>query len=127
MNSAVITKIEHRVFPDENFNQLDIIPYSGKLSSPFQKTSAGNGYYNTSVAFSIAKSSASNDAILKNIVNRKAQYRVSDANGVVYLVGNETYPARLTYTRALDGSPGSFNGYQCVITCQSVVGCEVSQ
>jgi hypothetical protein len=127
MNSAVITKIEHRIFPEANFVQLEIIPHSGKLSSPFQKNSSGNSYYNTTVTFNIAKSEPAKDAILKNIVSRKGQYRITDANGVVYLVGSETYPARLTYTRAIDGTPGSFNGYRCVITCQSVSGCEVSQ
>jgi len=126
MNSAVITKIEHRIFPEAEFTPLEIIPHSGKLSSPFKKSSAGNSYYDTAVQFNIAKSELAKDVILKSIVNRKAQYRVTDANGVVYLVGSGTYPARLTYTRAIDGSPGSFNGYRCVITCQSVDGCEVS-
>ena len=127
MNSAVITKIEYRIFPNANFSNLEIIPQSGKLSSPRKKDAGGNAYFETSVPFNMAKSEPVKDDMLKNIVSRKGQFRITDANGFVYLVGNESYPARLNYGKALQGTPGSFNGYQCVITCKSVTGCEISQ
>lgn len=125
MNSAVITKIEYRIFPDVDFTELDTIPHSGKLSEPLLTDDGGNDYYDCNVPFTIAKSEAAKDTLLKSIKNRRAQYRVTDANSVVYLVGDESYPARLTYTRNLDGSPGSFNGYRCSIDCTSPEGSTV--
>lgn len=126
MNSAVITKIEYRIFPEANFSALDIIPQSGKLSEPLLTNGGGNSYYDCQVPFTLAKSEAAKDTLLKSIAKRKAQYRLSDANGVVYLVGDESYPARLTYTRNLDGQPGSFNGYRCVITCKTLTGITIT-
>lgn len=126
MNSAVITKIEYRIFPESDFTALDVIPHSGKLSEPQLTDSGGNNYYDCQVPFSVAKSETAKDILLKSIANRKAQYRITDANGVVYLVGNESYPARLAYTRNLDGQPGSFNGYQCTIACKSATGSDVT-
>lgn len=126
MNSAVITKIEFRIFPETEFAEMEVIPHTGKLSSSSKVDSSGNAYYDTSVSFSVAKSESTKDTLLKSMVNRKAQYRISDANGVVYLVGTEATPARLTYTRSIEGTPGSFNGYTCTISCISIDGCEVS-
>ena len=126
MNSAVITKIEYRVFPEANFTELDTIPHSVKLSELLQKDSSGNRYFDCQVNFNVAKSEAAKDTILKSIAVRKAQYRVTDANGVVYLVGDETYPARLIHNRNLDGKPGSFNGYHCTISTKNVEGIDVT-
>lgn len=120
MNSAVITKIEYRIFPEANFTELKIIPHSGKLSEILQKDSASNSYYDCNVNFLMAKSEAAKDTLLNSVAIKKSQYRVTDANGIVYLIGTETYPARLTYNRNLDGKPGSFNGYRCIVACKSV-------
>ncbi len=118
MNSAVITKIEYRVFPEVNFSAFEIIPYSGKLSEDISETKAGN-VYACVVDFNVAKSEQAKDTTLKSVLKRKAQFRVIDANNIVYLVGDENYPARLVYSRGIDGTPGSFNGYKCKINRKS--------
>lgn len=125
MNSAVITKIEFRIFPDSDFSSFDIIPNSGQLGEQSQKDENGNAFFDCSVNFNIAKSDEQKDNQLKAVANRKAQFRVTDANGFTYMVGDTTYPARLSFTRRLDGTPGAFNGYRCVITCQSIDGCTI--
>lgn len=126
MNSGVITKIEYCIFPTVSFTELEIIPYSGKVFEDIKKDDGGNEYSDCTIDFKIAKSETAKDTILKSIVNRKGKYRINDANGVVYVVGDDTYPARLTYTRNLDGQPGSFNGYNCVITCKTTNGITIS-
>lgn len=126
MNSAVITKIEYRVFPEAEFSELDIIPQSGKLSELLQKDGGGNSYYDCAVDFTMAKSEAAKDTLLKSVASRKAQYRITDANEVVYLVGDESYPARLTHNRNIDGQPGSFNGYRCSVFCKSPTGISIA-
>lgn len=121
MNSAVIIKIEFKLQTDENFTVLDFIPYSGKISDQVSTTRPGD-FYNTTVNFNIAKAGSATDTILKTFKNRKAQFRITDANSAVHLVGNDDWPARLLYQKALDGAAGSFNGYRCTISCQSPTG-----
>lgn len=125
MNSAVITKFEYRLLENPEFTLMDRILYSGKLKEESQRTGAGL-IFTTIVELSISKITAENDAPIKLINNRKAQFRVTDANGTIYLVGDDRYPARLLHQKALDGAPGSFGGYRCTITLKSTTGCAVS-
>ena len=125
MNSAVITKIEYRLIESQEFTELKNILYSGRPTEQVDRTRAGN-LHKTSVPFKIAKVSADNDLLLQPILNRKSQFRLTDGNGAVHLVGSDQFPARLTYTKSLEGSPGSFNGYNCTITCLSPEGSVVS-
>lgn len=115
MNSAVITKIEYRLLENPEFTILDIILYSGKLKQD-QAISGAGEKYTTIVDVSVPKINPDNNSIIKSINRRKAQFRVTDANGTVYLLGNDEYPARLVHQKALDGTAGSFGGYKCTIT-----------
>lgn len=124
MNSAVITKIEYRIFPDAEFTLLTHIMYSGKLNEE-SADAEGVNLFTSTLNFSVAKITASTDSEIKSVKNRQAQFRVTDGNGTVYLVGDESYPARLVAQSALDGSPGSFNGYRCTVTCRAPYGCLV--
>ena len=125
MNAAVITKIEYRIFPEEVFSELEIIPNSGKLIETVSNTNAGY-VFSCVIDFNIAKSEQTNDSLLKSVLNRKAQFRVTDANDVVHLVGSESYPGRLSYSKNIDGTPGSFNGYHCKINRNSPQGISIS-
>jgi len=125
MNAAVITKIEYRLLENPEFAFLELILYSGKFKEVPKKTGAGK-LYTTTVDLAIPKITAENSSLIKSLDDRKAQFRVIDANGTVYLVGSDEYPARLVHESDLDGTPGSFGGYKCKITQISTTGCTVS-
>lgn len=114
MNSGVISKVEYKLSGESSFTDLDIIPYSGKFSDNGEQTNAGMRY-SFSGSFKKEEVSIANDAVFESIVWRKATFRVTDAGGTKHLVGDNSYPARLTYSRDIDGTPGSFNGYRCTI------------
>lgn len=124
MNSAVITKIEYRLQGEQNFTAFDIVPLPEKLKEDEKKTRAGMSY-ETSANFLIAGMSVELRNKIKSIVDRKAYFRITDADDVVYLVGSTDYPARLSAQMALGGAPGSFKGYRCTITQNSPNGCTI--
>lgn len=115
MNSGVITKVEYRILPDVDFSELDVIPHSGKFAEEVQRTNAGL-LYSFSANFNIARLNQETDKTIAELSDRKAQFRITDANGTRHLAGDEFYPARLYASRNVDGQPGSFNGYRCTIT-----------
>ena len=125
MNSAVITKVEYALNDSGVFTELDIIPHSGKISEANENTSAGI-LYTTQADFKMAKSSIETDSILKSISGRRAKYRITDANDVIYLVGSDICCANMTFVRTAEGNPGGFNGYQCQVVQKSTSGCELS-
>lgn len=126
-NSAVITKVEYRLFKNvvSEFLNLNMIPYSGSFSETVSINKAGHLYTATS-KFNIAKSESHIDEILKSIKSTPAQFKLYDANGFSHTIGSEEFPARLTYQKVLAGSPGSFNGYRCTVLCYSPYGSTVS-
>ena len=115
MNQGVIIKAECRISLDDDFTDLDIIPYSGNFTEEFSRTDAG-GLYSWSGSFGIAKVSETNDTIIDSFAGKKAQFRITDGNGTKHLVGNSSYPSRLTHTREVAASAGGFNGYNCEVT-----------
>lgn len=124
MNSAVVIKAEYRVIGSEQFTDLDIVPYSGSITEAWQKSMAGMAAKVT-VGFKKEKWSAEFDSVAKGLLNRKAQYRITDANGVVRLVGTDQIPARLLYDSRVGAAAGSFNGYEFSIDWLSPDGCEL--
>lgn len=125
MNSAVIVKIEYRLIEDQEFQVLKSILYSARLEENIDRTRAGN-LHQSKINFNISKICAENELVLIPLKNRKAQFRITDANGVVHLVGNDQFPARLSYRKSESGTPGSFNGYRCQVSCSSPEGSSVS-
>jgi len=124
MNAAVITKIEYRLPGDIEFTVFDIVPESGKLNED-QKPSKADLIFTTVIDFLIVGMSIELNAQIKSINNRKAYFRITDADDVVYLVGSTDYPARLSAQIDLGGTPGAFKGYRCTITQNSTTGCTV--
>lgn len=123
MHSVIIKKVEYRVIGEESFNLLDIV--SGMLNEDVQDTD--NGPLNKITApFSIANVTVETDTTLKKLRGRKLQLRLTDTNGLVHLVGDDYYCARLTYEKTIDKTPGSFNGYKCTIKCNTPSGSSVS-
>ncbi len=115
MNTGVIIKVEVRLLTETDYLDLDVIPYSGDFAEPFSQSNAG-GLYSYKGSFSIAKISNTNDTIIDGIIKRKLEFRVTDGNGTKHLVGDTSYPARLTCSREVASSAGGFNGYKCEIT-----------
>lgn len=125
MHSTVISKVEYRQIGDENFTVADIIPESGVMNEDTDDTA--NGPLNKiSVQFNIAAVSVATDTPMKKLRGRKLQFRLTDTNGLVHLVGDENYCARLSYQKTIDRTPGSFNGYRCKGSCNSPSGSSVS-
>lgn len=117
-NSGVVIKVEYMLIGGSSFTDMDIIPHSGKFDDTGERKNAGM-VYNFQGAFTKAKISAENDIIMNAIAGRKAQFKITDGNGTVHLIGDSSYPARMVYSRNIGGQPGTFNGYRCTITRQS--------
>lgn len=124
MNSAVITEIEYKLPGQENFTVLDIVPNPEKLKEDPKQTAAGV-IFTTVANFLIAGMSVELSNEIKSIVHGKAYFRITDADGVVYLVGSTDYPARLSAELDLGGTSGSFKGFRCTITQNSTTGCTI--
>ena len=126
MNSAVVTKVEVRLLSAENFVDLDIIPYSGTIKEKWSKSFAGTSAL-VSVDFKKEKWSLANGSTFKPMLNARCQFKVTDSNGVVYLVGTRDIPARLLYESSIEKNPGSFNGYSLSIDWKTPDGCMVTE
>jgi len=122
MNSGVVVKIEYRLIGNLIFADLDVIPYSGSISEKWKKPFAGL-IATVDVDFKKENWSPANNTLMKSLLNRKAQYRVTDANGTVSLVGSDKNPSRMIYEAQVAGAAGSFNGFTCAITWLSPTGC----
>ena len=125
MNSAVITKVEYRLPDDEDFSSLDIVPYSGKINEEASRTYSGIGY-SLKADFLIAGMSIEQNELINGLNRRKALFRLTDADDLVYLVGTETLPARMLATLDLGGAAGAFKGHRCTINYNSAKGCVVT-
>ena len=125
MNSGVVVKIDYRLIGTVAFTDLDVIPYSGSITETWKKPFAGL-IATVAVDFKKENWSPANNTMMKSLLNRKAQYRVTDANGTVSLVGSDKNPARLMFDAQVIGAAGSFNGFNCSITWLSPTGCTKS-
>lgn len=118
MNSGVIIKIEYRLLGEQEFTEMDFEGFSGKISKNTSKPSSGI-LHSTTINLMIPKITNEKTSELDGLLNRKAQYQVTDSNGKVHLVGDDNFPARLFYQNGIDGTPGSWNGYTASITHKS--------
>lgn len=126
MNSAVITKVEGRLLTSEDFVDLDIIPYSGTIKEKWTKSFSGRSAL-VSVDFKKEKWSLINSATFKPLLNTRCQFRVTDSNGVEYLVGTAEIPARMLYESTIEKNPGSFNGFSLSIDWKTPDGCGITE
>lgn len=125
MNSGVVIKVEYQLIGQTEYTDLDIIPYSGTISESWTKPFQGL-IATTKVDFKKENWSSINDTLMKSLLNRKAQYRITDANGTISIVGTVKKPARMLYLAGIDSAPGSFNGFTCTISWISTTGCSKS-
>ena len=118
MNAGIVIKIEYRLLTHAEFTGLRFTGFSGTISKNTQETSAGI-IHETHVKLKIPNINETITALLDCLLNRKAQFRITDGNGKQHLVGDDSFPARLSYTQGIDGSPGSWNGYQVTVNHKS--------
>ncbi|WP_319228421.1 hypothetical protein [Draconibacterium orientale] len=118
MNVGVIVKIEYRLLPDGEFSEFSFTGFSGTIAKKTDRTNAGI-VHETVIGLKIPGINNTKTSLLDGILFRKAQYRVTDGNGVVHLVGTDNYPARLEYTQGINGNAGSWNGYTATINHQA--------
>ena len=117
-NSAVVIKLEYRLQGNPDFIQIWFTAFSANVNQTQEETKAGIVYTNTLV-FKIPKCSDENDAFLKSLASRRSVWRATDANEVVHVIGTDSIPSRLNFTKTIDGQPGNYNGYQLTIKAKS--------
>lgn len=125
MNSVVLNKVEVRIIGEQNFTNIDIVPESGIMNDESTDTAHGS-LDKISVQFNIANLTIATDALIKKLRGRKLQFRLTDTNSLVHLVGDDYYFARMNRQKIIDKTPGSFNGYRCTVSCNSPSGSSVS-
>ncbi len=118
MNVGIVTKIEYRIFPNAEFTELSFTGYSGNIVKTTSQPTAGT-LHETNVGLKIPGINNNKTSLLDSLLFRKGQYRVTDGNGVVHLIGSDLYPAKLEYTSGINGAAGSWNGYTVTIKHQS--------
>lgn len=118
MNIGIVTKIEYRLIGKADFSDFSFTGFSGNITKTSKQTNAGI-LHETTIGLKIPRVESSKTILLDGLLFRKAEYRVTDGNGAVHLVGNEFHPARLEYTQGINGSAGSWNGYVVTINHQS--------
>lgn len=126
MNSAVIIKIEIKTQGAPGFEEVSLTGFTGSLAKVAVKTRAGI-HYNTTIKLKTPRCSDVTSKQLDGWIGRKAEIKATDANGMVHLVGDTTYPARLSYEQSLDGNPGGWNGYDVTITHISPISYTISE
>lgn len=115
MSVGIVAKIESKLLTDAGFTEIDFTGYSGTIHKNITRPN-GNVTHETTIRLKIPHISAVITDFLEGLLFRKAQYRVTDGNGKVHLVGDSSYPARLNYRQGIDGNAGSWNGYTVTIT-----------
>lgn len=124
MNVGVILKIAYKLTGETSFTELDIVPFSGTFSEQSEIKDAGI-LFSASANFKIAGILPATDLLLNSLLGRQATFKVTDANDIVYYVGDTLYRARFLFEKRVSGTPGSFGGYQCSITRQAPTACPV--
>ncbi|NQU52179.1 MAG: hypothetical protein HQ522_06525 [Bacteroidetes bacterium] len=125
MSVGIITKIEHRILPDGVFAEFSFTGFSGTILKTTAQTPAGT-IHETTIRLKIPEVQSVITNLLDGLLHRKAQYQITDGNGKIHLVGDDSYPARLEYVQGLDGQPGSWNGYTVTINHKSPVSYTIS-
>ncbi len=122
MNAGVILKVCYNLPGEINFTELDVIPFSGTFTEQSEIKEAGI-LFSAVANFKIAGILPETDILLKSLLGRRATFKITDANDTVFWVGDALYRARFLFEKRVDGTPGSFNGYQCSITRTAPTAC----
>ena len=114
MNSGVIFQIEYKREHDLAYSFLDFAPFSGVFQENFDDTKAGL-FYPLKFTFKIPSINSVTDNLINSISGMTTKFRITDADGCVYDINSDGNRALFIASRSIDGSPGSFRGYNCQI------------
>lgn len=117
MNTSVIVKIEYKFKESESWTEMAFTAYSASMSEKTETAYAGRKAICT-VNFRVPQANNSNSELLNQIASRRSMWQITDSNMQVHRLGNDTIRARMEFTKQIDGKPGGWNGYECVITYQ---------
>ena len=126
MSVGIVKKIEYRLLTAVGFTEFSFTGFTGSIRKEISRNN-GNVLHSTSISLKVAEITGVKTAQLDGLLYRKAQYRVTDGNGKIHLVGDDNYPARLNYESSIDGQPGSRNGYFINILHQSPKSYPISE
>jgi hypothetical protein len=126
MSIGIIRKMEYRLLENAEFSEFSFTGFSGTIRKVTQRPN-GNVLHTTTISLKAPEITETKTAQLDGLLFRKAQYRVTDGNGRIHLVGDGFYAARLAYEQGINGQPGSWNGYTITITHLSPESYPVSE
>lgn len=114
MNTAAIIKFEYRLLESPDFSELVFTSFTGTIKKSTAKGDPGK-LHTTNINLKVSEVTGEKTLLFDSLLYSKAQYRITDSNGRIHLVGDDNYPARLEYEAAIDGNPGGWNGYSILI------------
>lgn len=118
MNKASVLKFEYRLLSVAEFAELYFTGFTGTIQKETGQTDAGT-VHNTVINLKVPEVSSEKTTLFDSLLFQKAQFRVTDGNGCIHLVGDVQYPARMQYRQAVEAHPGSWNGYEITINHKS--------
>ncbi|MDR2127352.1 MAG: hypothetical protein LBP63_11065 [Prevotellaceae bacterium] len=118
-----IKKIEYRSTENDTWKELKTVSLSAKLTEKWSQDAAGK-YSTVNVEAEIRNSSKTNDTVLEFLSKWRWQYRITDMNDRLYILGNSEYCADFNYSRTVGGL--NVNGYQISIEYVSPQGIKAS-
>jgi hypothetical protein len=121
-----IKKIEYRhkdAGADAPWTQLNIVKLSCTLSEEWTEEPAGM-VSSVTIEAKIRWISEIHDRTMEYLMRYPNHYRLTDMNGVQYLLGDDDYIPRLTYVRSI--AQLNPNGYSVKITFKSPHGLKIT-
>ncbi len=100
------------------WEKLNALQGTVALSSSERESNAGN-YFQVSVNGFCSGISIINRLVLTKLSGRRFLFRLTDVNGVKYLVGTNEFRPQFVYTTSNDSAPTGKRGYSFSITLRS--------
>jgi hypothetical protein len=120
MATGIINKIEYRIVGSSTWLELSSTGYSGNFETNMIRTRSGLKYTST-IRAKISSVSDYNSETITGITGRKLEIKITDGDGFIHHFGTSSYPARLSFSGAIGGVPGSWNGYELTFAQESPI------
>jgi len=114
-SSGIVTSIPDAsnivtIYDDSSYVNLNIIHQSASIDQTHVFVNEGNEYV-ISASWVMAKVSADNNLSIKDLLNKPVSLRLTDANGVAYIIGDNRYPAYIKIGRFIPKAADGLNHY----------------
>ena len=124
-HSMIILALDYKLSKTGEYINIPIRKYSGSFVEPSSETRAGI-LFTAEVSAYIPNLDDTKNATIDLLTHRPAIYRVKDASGHYHVIGNDAELAKLTSTKKIGPTPGTFYGWDIKITCVTVAGSQMS-